>query len=321
MKIHVYESAFAEDIVAFLEFKETMGFSSNSREWNLWKFDGYCAERKLTEFDKKTVEGWVECQKKRNPGGCFSWMSYIRDLGRYLKISGRYSDAYVLPDDYKAGFRRTMPYLLSAEMITDFFNAAEILEVQSPWAWQAKCFFGLMHSMGLRTCEVMRLDTGNINLGSGYIDILWSKGSRSRRLPINDEITKLLAECRRINQGEFGGGLRPFFVTSTGKRVCPSSTGIAFNRIWDSAGLPRQEGKKQPRAYDFRHHFAYANIERWAAEGKNVEALLPYLARYMGHATFDSTYYYIHTSPDFMSGYASDVRRLESLIPEVTFDD
>ena len=32
--------------------------------------------------------------------------------------------------------------------------------------------------------------------------------------------------------------------------------------------------------------------------------MLPYLSRYMGHATFDSTYYYIHTSPDFMDTYA-----------------
>ena len=32
--------------------------------------------------------------------------------------------------------------------------------------------------------------------------------------------------------------------------------------------------------------------------------MLPYLARYMGHATFDSTYYYIHTSPDFMDAYS-----------------
>jgi len=35
-----------------------------------------------------------------------------------------------------------------------------------------------------------------------------------------------------------------------------------------------------------------------------VDAMLPYLARYMGHATFDSTYYYIHTSPDFMDAYS-----------------
>ena len=31
--------------------------------------------------------------------------------------------------------------------------------------------------------------------------------------------------------------------------------------------------------------------------------MLPYLSRYMGHASFDSTYYYIHTSPGFMNAF------------------
>ena len=28
-------------------------------------------------------------------------------------------------------------------------------------------------------------------------------------------------------------------------------------------------------------------------------AMLPYLARYMGHADIESSFYYIHTSPEF----------------------
>ena len=73
-----------------------------------------------------------------------------------------------------------------------------------------------------------------------------------------------------------------------------------FGRIWDQAALPRPVAGQQPRPYDFRHHFAYACIERWMRQRKDVAAMLPYLSRYMGHATIESTYYYIHTSPDFM---------------------
>ena len=47
--------------------------------------------------------------------------------------------------------------------------------------------------------------------------------------------------------------------------------------------------------------------------------MLPYLARYMGHATFDSTYYYIHTSPDFMDAYSGLVTKSNKLLPEVGF--
>jgi len=92
-----------------------------------------------------------------------------------------------------------------------------------------------------------------------------------------------------------------------------------FGRIWDQAALPRPVAGQQPRPYDFRHHFAYANIHRWMKQGNDVAAMLPYLSRYMGHATFDSTYYYVHTSPDFIDSYAEITRHSQSLLPEVGF--
>ena len=69
-----------------------------------------------------------------------------------------------------------------------------------------------------------------------------------------------------------------------------------------------------------RHHFAYANIERWIRQGTDVAAMLPYLARYMGHVSIESTYYYIHTSPDFMDAYADITGKSQSLLPEVGFE-
>ena len=73
----------------------------------------------------------------------------------------------------------------------------------------------------------------------------------------------------------------------------------------------------KPRAYDFRHHFACANIMRWPQDGKDVHAMLPYLLRYMGHSSLESTYYYIHLIPDYFSQYAKLTSSTEDLIPEV----
>ena len=99
----------------------------------------------------------------------------------------------------------------------------------------------------------------------------------------------------------------------------PAAVGVMFARIWDAAGLPRTDGGPRPRPYDFRHHFAYANIERWMRDGEDVAALLPYLSRYMGHATFESTYYYVHTSPDFMAGYGDLTAASAGLLPPAGF--
>ena len=61
-----------------------MGFHGASRIWYLRRFDAYCAEHALAVFDRETVEGWVTAQLATS-GRYRSWMSYIRDFGRWLR--------------------------------------------------------------------------------------------------------------------------------------------------------------------------------------------------------------------------------------------
>ena len=172
----------------------------------------------------------------------------------------------------------------------------------------------------MRTGEVRLLSPEAVNLREGHIDVLWSKGNRSRRLPLSRDVIGVLAACEQASARQFGMSRQRFFVSAAGNQVTTATVGKVFNRIWDQAGLPRPAGGQQPRPYDFRHHFAYANVERWMAQGTDVTAMLPYLARHMGHATIESTYYYIHTSPDFMDSYADITSQTQSVLPEVGFE-
>lgn len=317
MSAHRFTSVFAADLDDYLEFKEALGFYGHSRIVYLQRFDAYCTTHGLRVFDRATVEGWVrselDCSAKSR-----SWISYIRDFGRWVHTH-RDPNAYILSEQWKAPFVRATPYLFTRHEVERFFTTAARVQACSPWAWQAVAFFTLMHSCGLRTAEVRRLLVSEVNFDQGRIDIIDSKARRSRRLPITDEIAAVLTVCDQASRSRFGPR-GPFFLSCTGAPVCPSSVGTIFNRIWDQAQLPRPAGGKQPRPYDFRHHFAYANLEHWMAQGINVASMLPYLARYMGHATFDSTYYYIHTSPDFMDSYAEVVAASQALLPEVGFE-
>ena len=317
MNGHGFVSAFSTELDEYLVFKENMGFYGKSRIWYLKQFDTYCAEHDHTVFDRSAVEGWVTTQLERS-GRYRSWMSYIRDFGRWLQTSGN-TEAYVLSDQWKAGRVTPQPYLLTSHEIEAFFAAAKRPNIASPWSWQAAAFFTLMHSCGLRTGEVRGLLVNKIDLDDGYIDVMWSKGRRSRRLPITDDVVDTLTTCHQRTRARFASR-QHFFVSATGNPVTPAAVGVTFNRIWDQAGLPRTTGGRRPRPYDFRHHFAYANIERWMRQGKDVTAMLPYLTRYMGHATFESTFYYVHTSPDFMDAYAGITSTSESLLPQVGFE-
>lgn len=318
MSAREFTSVFAEELRRYLAFKQGMGCYGSSRIEYLHSFDSYCTEHEVTDFDRQAVESWVVFKKACQPGTAPSWMSFIRDFGRWMRTQNN-PDVYVLTDSWKNSFARSQPYLLRREEISRFFQSAAELETTSPWKWQSVAFFALMHSCGLRTCETRRLQTQDVDLRKGEIDVLWSKGNRSRRLPITDEIIEILTECDRMSRKKFGQQRPGFFISSTPSPVTPTMAGVMFSRIWDHAGLPRAVGGQQPHPYSFRHHFAYANIERWMTEGTDVNAMLPYLAQYMGHASLDSTYYYIHTSPDFMEGYAALTHDSPDVFPEVGF--
>ena len=48
--------------------------------------------------------------------------------------------------------------------------------------------------------------------------------------------------------------------------------------------------------------------------------MLPYLSRYMGHASLASTDYYLHLVPEFFATFAAKVRATEAILPEVDHD-
>jgi integrase len=314
-----FTSVFAPQLDAYLAFKEQMGFYGASRIWYLKQFDAYCIAHGRTVFDRDTVEGWVSERLTRS-GRYRSWMSYIRDVGRWLQAHGQH-DAYVLSQRWKSQRLPAHPYLLSAEEIEAFFTAAAALNASSPWRWQAVAFFTLMHCCGLRTGETRLLRPEHVHLRDRTLDVVDSKGHRSRQLPVTADVAKVLAGCDRATPARFGPSRGRFFVSGTGNEVTGATVDVIFQRIWEQAGLPRPTGAQQPTPYAFRHHFAYANVERWMAEGKDVMAMLPYLARYMGHGSIESTFYYIHTSPEFLRAYDGLTTAGQSVLPEVGFDE
>ncbi len=125
-----------------------------------------------------------------------------------------------------------------------------------------------MHSCGLRTGETRALQTRHAGLQRHDIDIVWSKGNRGRRLPVTPQVADVLARCDKESRARFPGRVN-FFVSGTGNQVTGATVASVFARIWDQAGLAHlAAAPTRPVPYSFRHHFAYACIERWRAQGK-----------------------------------------------------
>jgi hypothetical protein len=71
-------------------------------------------------------------------------------------------------------------------------------------------------------------------------------------------------------------------------------------------GLSHQIGLRQPtdhhgpRIHDLRHRFVIETLRHWYRTGKDIEAHLPELTTYLGHAHVSDTYWYISATPELL---------------------
>ena len=315
----LFISALGPSLETFLKFKNSIGIQYNaSAQWCLKSLDRYNFKHgNSTVLCKSLVVGWSIERSEHSNSKCGPWISPVREFGRYLRSMGDL-DAYVLEYPVSQNSFRPEVYLLADIEIQRFFKECDsyVLRKKTPGRpYVYPALYRFLYCCGARCGEARHLRCENVHLSDGYLDILQSKGHRDRRLFLSDELISYLIEydCAIRNcfpKREY------FFPGPSGNIISASSIPFNFRKIWLAAGLKR-DGEIKPRPYDFRHHFACANIARWAKEKKDVISMLPYLMRYMGHSSLEKTYYYVHLIPDYFADYAAATENLESLLPEV----
>jgi site-specific recombinase XerD len=137
---------------------------------------------------------------------------------------------------------------------------------------------------GLRSCEVLSLSVGDLNLLHRTIRVL-GKGRKQRSLPLNDDVTHLVSLYFQYERPSDSMTDR-LFVVLQGKERGKPMTKEGFRSIfrwrrrhWD---LPRTN------AHRFRHTFG--------TEMARNGVKLPILQKMMGHADPQTTMKYISLS-------------------------
>lgn len=317
-----FTSSMAPMIQEFLDYKHSLGYKYSSGAYYLYELDRF---RELGGYppvlSKELIESWIMLKEDISPTPYRSWISPIREFGRYLQFTG-YPDTYIVSDKFIIKKYRPTPYFFTEDEISAFFTACDRVVLKKRHQGRhlvIPVFFRFLYCCGVRTCEVRLLLREHVNLKYGYVDIIHSKGLKDRRIFLPEDLNVLFAEYDKEIAAYFPDR-EYFFPSTTGGCYSAGAIGRNFNLIWNAAELRKKYGK-QPRAYDFRHHFAFANVNRWTEEGLNVNSMLPYLMRYMGHSSLESTYYYIHLVPEFFSTYSEKTQPLEYLLPEVGYEE
>ncbi len=314
----MYSKSLPELVNQFVSYKKANGYQYHTGAYYLKKYVRFVMETvpETVVPDKADVEGFLE-RFQDTPGSLYNAGAFLREFSKYLNARG--IKAYLIPSGRLRLPTPVQPYFFTEDEITGFFRECDrITDVPHLRGRHLvlPAIFRLLYCCGLRCKEARTLARENVHLDQGYLDILQSKGPKSRRVYISEGLVGYLTGYdHRISR------LFPdrtfFFPNREGRPYSASWLEHSFLRFWYAAFPEKKSFGISIRAYDFRHHFVYANMNRWLREGKDVNAMLPYLMRYMGHSDLKNTLYYFHLVPDIYGGILDKSRHSEELIPEV----
>lgn len=303
----------------FIAYKRSLGHPYITGEWHMKWFLRFAGESggKRNVLHKEMVR-LALASVADSPGRLYNEISFLREFGKYLVLRG-YEDAYVVPSGYGSCPTAFPPYFFTDGEVSAFFTAADRMSPLREFPGRELVFpalFRLLCCCGLRCKEARELKCDDVHLEQRFLDIMQSKGPKSRRVFVSKELADWL--------GAYDGRIRSvfpsrkyFFPRKHDTCYSTAAIGSNFRALWLQAFPGFQFENGHPRAYDFRHHFIWTNINGWAREGDDVMGKLPYLMRYVGHCAVKSTLYYFRFVPEFYPVYEAMAKSSESLLPEV----
>lgn len=307
-----------EMIDQFVSYKKANGYQYQTGAYYLKKYARFVIETapETVAPDKAGVEGFPE-KLRDTPGSLYNAAAFLREFSRYLTARG--IAAYLIPSGRLRLPTPVQPYFFTEGEIAAFFRECDRIKEDHHLKGRhlvLPAVFRLLYCCGLRCKEARTLARENVHLEEGCLDILQSKGPKSRRVHISEELAEYLAIYDRQISRLFPNR-EAFFPNRKDQPYSASWLEQNFLRFWHAAFPEKKDSGASTRAYDFRHHFVYANMNRWLREGRDVNAMPPYLMRYMGHSDIKSTLYYFHLVPDIYGGILDRFSHSEGLIPEV----
>jgi len=306
----------------FIIYKQSIGYIYKTHGQYLINYVVY-AETHSPEIslpDKETITGYLDAFSD-SPGSLYNATVVLREFGKYLLKMGC-TGAYIIPAKSHPPLDPDPPYFFTAEEIKRFFEACDSIRPHKSFPGREFVFpalFRLLYCCGLRCQESRTLLCENVHLEDCFLDIIQSKGPKSRRIYISTELSMYLKSYDESIRLLFPGR-KYFFPHRSDSCYGGGAITANFRRFWMKA-FPDFVLSSRPRAYDFRHHFVWANLNRWAREGMDVNAMLPYLMRFMGHQQLKSTLYYFRFVPDFFPVFADMSKPMESILPEVPYEE
>lgn len=285
-----YESVFAPYIEGLIQQKKADGFIYDYEAYILNTFDNFCLENGHNKpiITREIAMKWAMQRETEGVNYRNQRVSFIRQLSLYMNSMG--INSYI--PHFMASETVAVPHILDYNELAALFKAIDTYLPDNPrWhrlSMEYQVLFRLYYCCGMRLAEGCKLKTEDVDLRSGTITIRQSKGNKDRLVYMTNDFTLL---CRKYLQRM--ENLCPdsvwFFPGRTPQmHILKTSVDRRFRQFWD---MTPYAGKcdKEPTVQALRHTFVVNRLNQWMAEGVSLNAMMPYLSRYLGHSGPEET--------------------------------
>ncbi len=314
-----FSGNFKPYIEGLIEQKQSIGYTYESPAQILKVFAAFCRKHypDETRLTKKLVMHWAEKRDGEHVNRLANRLTTVRQLAKYMNRLGL--EAFVIPSGLPGKLIRYVPHIFTDLELQAFFAEVDRcpLDPHTPTRHLVlPVFFRLLYSSGLRQSEARQLRVDDVDLASGKLVIRQSKGHKDRTVMMSEEMRDL---CRTYHThvSRLVPDRVAFFPNSAGQPYSGRTIDAWFSQFWAKTGLTYSSGNRA-RVHDLRHSFAVKRLNLWVQEEKDLNAYLPYLSLYLGHAHLTETDYYLHLVPEFFTVVKEKSRSYgTNVIPEV----
>lgn len=296
-------SPLAARLSDYLDYRRLGGMSSTHLARILSYFDRFVARHgsEGTRVSRALIEAYLASMQHLSPGTRTNRLCAVRQLCRYLQ---QLDPQCFVPEPAMGRFARALrrPHIYSVDEIQAIVQAAnELRPAGSLRGPTYATLFGLLWSTGLRCAEAFALNLQHVDLDAHRLFVAKGKFGKARWVPITASTGDVLRRYRAIRlQAVPTTADAPFFVMTTGRRLYHTNVGASFRQVLTRCALRGGKGCPGPRLHDLRHTFACTRLLTWYHEGKDVNALLPALATYLGHVNVRATQVYLHATVELL---------------------
>lgn len=294
MSKEIYNSIFQQEIRDLIELKRALGFSYEAEAGSLRRIDTFLCRNALSEkyITKELCDLWCKKRTYETVTNQASRISTMRVFCRYLNDIG--IPAYIPPKGITKKRTRYDAHIYTDEELQNFFDAVDkgrSVPDSCPYRSDVMpVFFRILYTSGMRVSELRLARIRDVNLEKGYIHVLEAKNHKERLIPIHP---LLMLRCRELKEKIHATSPDDeyFFMILPGKPMTLGNVYKNFRRYLEQAGISHTG--KGPRIHDFRHTYCVNLLRKWADEGKDLMAYLPYMRTMLGHESFEETAYYL----------------------------